>query len=194
MTVHRILSFLLLIPIGCSSVPKTFFPQDPLAPETFTHRTFHEVLERHVHDGFVNYQTLASDASFAAYLDDLKHIAPQQLPTPNHRLAFWINAYNALAMQGIIAGYSPSTFSGRYRYFIDQHYNIGGEKLNLYNLERKILIPAFREPRIHFAIVCASQSCPKLQSWAYRPEAIRGGPVSLNSLRAFDKWIAPCLN
>jgi len=37
----------------------------------------------------------------------------------------------------------------------------------LNNLEKKILIPDFREPRIHFAIVCASQSCPKLRSWAY---------------------------
>ncbi len=169
---HLILSFLLLIPISCSSAPKKFFPQNPLAPDAFTHRTFHEVLKRHVNDGFVDYRTLASDASFAAYLGDLQRIAPQQLPTPNHRLAFWINAYNALAIQGIIGGYSPLTFSGRYTYFIDQNYNIGGKHLNLYNLERKILIPVFQEPRIHFAIVCASQSCPKLQSWAYTPETI----------------------
>jgi len=39
-------------------------------------------------------------------------------------------------------------------------------------MERKILIPDFREPRIHFAIVCASRSCPTLQSWAYTPDNI----------------------
>jgi len=49
---------------------------------------------------------------------------------------------------------------------------VGGEALNLNNLEKNILIPDFREPRIHFAIVCASQSCPKLRSWAYTAEQL----------------------
>jgi len=49
---------------------------------------------------------------------------------------------------------------------------VGGEPLNLYDLERKLLIPDFREPRIHFAIVCASQSCPQLRSRTYTPEML----------------------
>jgi hypothetical protein len=40
--------------------------------------------------------------------------------------------------------------------------------MNLYDLEREILIARFHEPRMHFAIVCASASCPRLQSWAYQ--------------------------
>ncbi len=172
MKMYWLLCLLFFEFIGCSSVPKTFSPQEPLLPETFTHQTFHEVLERHVSDGSVNYLTLASDTSFSAYLEELKHIAPQQLPTPNHRLAFWINTYNAFALKGIVDGYSPSTLSGRYTYFIARDYIVGGERLNLYDLEHEILIPAFQEPRIHFAIVCASQSCPKLQAWAYTSERI----------------------
>ena len=172
MKIGLLISITFLTIIGCSSVPKTFLPQQPLSPATFTPHTLHEVLTKHVTDGVVNYQTLAADQSFSTYLTDLAHIAPQQLPTPNHRLAFWINAYNAFAIQGIINGFSPSTFVGRYRYFIGQDYIVGDEPINLYDLERKILIPGFREPRIHFAIVCASQSCPKLQSWAYTPEQI----------------------
>ena len=167
-----VLSIVILNLFGCSSVPKTFSPHQPLLPATFTHHTFDQVLAEHVTDGVVNYHTLAANQSFDAYLSDLTRIAPQQLPTPNHRLAFWINAYNAFAIKGILDGYSPSTFSGRYTYFIAQDYIVGDEPINLYDLERKILIPAFREPRIHFAIVCASQSCPKLQSQAYTPENI----------------------
>ena len=167
-----ILSIAILNLIGCSSVPKTFSPQQPLEPYSFSHTTFDRILSKHVHDGIVNYPAMDSDQQFSSYLDELKHLAPQQLPTPNHRLAFWINAYNAFAIKGILNGFSPSTFSGRYTYFISQEYLIGGESLNLYNLERAILIPAFQEPRIHFAIVCASQSCPKLQAWAYTPENI----------------------
>ncbi len=167
-----VLSLTLLNIIGCSSVPKTFSPEQPLSPTNFTHQELHDVLSTHVTDGEVNYQSVATDQSFNNYLNNLQHVAPQQLPTPNHRLAFWINAYNAFAIQGIINGFSPSTFSGRYTYFIDQDYLVGGEYINLYDLEREILIPNFQEPRIHFAIVCASQSCPKLQSWVYRPESI----------------------
>lgn len=164
--------FTLLSLIGCSSVPTSFSPQQPLPPSTFTHEAFHKVLARHVTDGVVNYPAVAADSSFTAYLTHLQHLAPQQLPTPNHRLAFWINAYNAFAIQGILNGFSPSTLSGRYTYFIGQDYLVGDEPINLYDLERSILIPGFREPRIHFAIVCASQSCPKLQSQAYTPERL----------------------
>jgi len=172
MKTWTILIFTLLNLIGCSSVPTSFSPQRPLSPSTFTHADFHRVLAKHVTDGVVDYPALVADQSFAAYLTNLQHLAPQQLPTPNHRLAFWINAYNAFAIQGILNGFSPSTFSGRYTYFIGQDYLVGDQPINLYDLERHILIPGFREPRIHFAIVCASQSCPKLQSWAYTPDQI----------------------
>jgi len=46
-------------------------------------------------------------------------------------------------------------------------YRVGGAALNLYDLERDILIAQFHDPRVHFAIVCASASCPRLQPWAY---------------------------
>ena len=167
-----ILSIAILNIIGCSSVPKTFSPQLPITPTAFTHQHFDQILRQHVKDGAVNYQTLSTDTMFSSYLNQLKHLAPQQLPTPNHRLAFWINVYNAFAIQGILDGFSPFTFSGRYRYFVGQDYNVGNEFINLYDLERKILIPSFQEPRIHFAIVCASQSCPKLQSSVFTPESI----------------------
>lgn len=49
---------------------------------------------------------------------------------------------------------------------------VGEESLNLYDLEQHLLIPDFKEPRIHFAIVCASQSCPKLQLATYNAESL----------------------
>ncbi|MEE9233769.1 MAG: DUF547 domain-containing protein [Nitrospirales bacterium] len=58
---------------------------------------------------------------------------------------------------------------GKYQFFISQNYSVGGATINLFDLERKILIPDFHEPRIHFAIVCASRSCPLLRSEAFSP-------------------------
>ncbi len=88
------------------------------------------------------------------------------------QLAFWINAYNAFAVQGILDFYSPRTLWGRYHYFIGREYRVGGATINLYDLEREVLIEQVHEPLIHFAIVCASTSCPKLQPWAYEPDQL----------------------
>jgi len=157
---------------GCSTVPKSFSPAEPILPKDFSHQALDETLHVHVADGVVNYSSIAADSKFRTYLMALDRIDPNSLRTRQERLAFWINAYNAFAIKGILDGYSPMTLWGRYRYFIARTYQVGGKTINLYGLERKLLIPDFREPRIHFAIVCASSSCPKLQSWAYGEDTL----------------------
>lgn len=158
---------LVILTAGCSTVPTTFQPANPIPSEQFSHKVFTEVLRAHVTDGLVDYPAIQADARFPLYLSQLDRLDPNMLGTRNDRLAFWINAYNAFAIKGILDEYSPLTYWGRYRYFIGQGYRIGGERINLYDLERQVLIKQFREPLIHFAIVCASTSCPKLQPWSY---------------------------
>ena len=169
-TVVLITSFTLLA--GCSTVPRAFTPQDPIAAKEFSHQVFHEVLGTHVEQGLVDYPAIDKDHRFERYIQQLDRIDPSSFPTRQDRLAFWINAYNAFAIKGILDGYSPLTLFGRYRYFIGRAYGVGGQSINLYDLEREVLIPDFREPRIHFAIVCASSSCPRLQSWAYAADKL----------------------
>ena len=157
---------------GCSTVPHSFHPQQPIAPQVFSHRAFNDVLQNHVSDGIVKYPEVARDPRFHTYIEQLNRVDPNALSTREARLAFWINTYNAFAIKGILDGYSPRTKFGQWRYFISQEYYVGGESLNLYNLENKILIPDFREPRIHFAIVCASQSCPRLRSEVFTADQL----------------------
>lgn len=158
--------------VACSAVPQSFHPSQPIPPNEFSHRAFDEVLQAHVKDGVVDYPGVAGDARFQAYLDQLDRIDPNALPGRLHRLAFWINAYNAFAIKGILDGYSPLTMIGQWRYFNGKQHRVGGESINLYDLERKVLIPNFRDPRIHFAIVGASQSCPKLRSRAFAADRL----------------------
>lgn len=99
---------------GCSTIPQTFVPPDPIAPNNFTTQSFDRALRDHVHEGVVDYPALAEDQDFVSFIRLIQHVAPQQLPTPDHRLAFWINVYNALAIQGILDGSSPETLIGRY--------------------------------------------------------------------------------
>jgi hypothetical protein len=157
---------------GCSTVPRSFHPAEPIAPQEFSYQAFDGILHAHVKDGVVDYPGVAADQRFRDHLHQLGRVDPNRLPTRQDRLAFWINAYNAFAIQGILDGYSPLTLAGRYRYFIGRGYRVGGETITLYDLERKLLIPDFREPRIHFAIVCASRSCPRLPSRTYRPDRL----------------------
>ena len=151
---------------GCSTVPTNYRPAMPLAPGEYSHQPFDQVLQAHVRDGVVDYPAILNDRRFAQYLDHLGRVDPNSLPKDD-RLALWINAYNAYAIKGILDGYSPGTWVGRYRYFIGRTYRVGGAALNLYDLERDILIAQFHDPRMHFAIVCASASCPRLQPRAY---------------------------
>ena len=162
---------LMIVLGGCSTVPTSFTPSDPLPPEQVSHRLWQEILSADVRDGAVDYPAIRRQGRLPSYVALLNRVDPGRL-SAGDRLAFWINAYNAFAVTGILDGYAPETLFGRYRYFIAREYSIGGQPVNLYNLEREILIAQFHEPRVHFAIVCASASCPKLQSWAYEGQPL----------------------
>lgn len=126
------------------------------------------VLLRNVRNGFVDYDGIRADPAFDRYVAGLATAAEGDLDKPEVRLAFLINAYNALAIQGILDGYSPSSWFGRYRYFKGREYGLLGGKATLEQLEHGHILP-LDDPRVHFAIVCASISCPRLASAAYDP-------------------------
>ena len=158
--------------VGCSTLPKEYHPSNPIIASEFSHDLFDQTLRAHVEDGFVNYPGYASDPRLTQYIEQLNRLDPTTLASKKDRLAFWINAYNAFAIKGILDGYSPKTWTGKYTYFVSRDYMVGEADVNLWSIERDILIPRFREPRIHFAIVCASRSCPKLRSFAFLPDQL----------------------
>jgi Protein of unknown function, DUF547 len=128
------------------------------------HGLFDNVLKSHVKDGQVNYPGVAADSSYANYLAQL---AKAPVPsTKNDTLVFYMNAYNALAIKGILEGKSPSNTFTRYLFFKSAKYPLTGGETNLHTIEHEIL-RKLDEPRIHFSIVCASSSCPKLRNDAF---------------------------
>jgi len=193
--IHLLYLFILVWMVsGCSTAPSSFSPVDPIPPDRASHDLWNEIVQTAVREGQVDYPLIQSDRKLERYLVELNRIDPTTLRSRSDQLAFWINAYNAFAVKGILDGYSPATLWGRYRYFIGRDYRVGGETINLYDLERRVLIEQFHEPLMHFAIVCASASCPKLQPWAYRPEQLDGqlkqvGRAFINdpSRNRFDK-------
>lgn len=137
------------------------------------------LLQKYVEEnGNVDYDGFRSDSiSLQAYLDMLVTNAPDPATwSQDAQLAYWINLYNAFTIKLVIDHYpveSIKDIGSKIQIpFINSPWdikfiNISGEKLDLNNVEHSILRKQFSEPRIHFAINCASFSCPKLRREAY---------------------------
>lgn len=124
-----------------------------------------QLLSHHVDQGSVDYAAMNDAAEVGKLVAALAQADPATM-SREQQLAFYINSYNLLAVAGIVAGRSPSSLLGRARFFRFSTYQLGGERLSLQALEHDKILP-LAEPRIHFAIVCASLSCPKLRPEAY---------------------------
>lgn len=129
-----------------------------------------EVLLHNVRDGYVDYDGIRANPKFELFIGQLAG-KPPPFASKAEELAYYINAYNALAARGILDGYSPATRFGRFRYFKRLKFTLGGERLSLDDIEHRRL-RLMGDARIHFAIVCASISCPRLSNRAYLPETV----------------------
>ena len=147
-----------------------------LAQKAPSHQQWDKLLKKYVTtDGRVNYKGLQKDkASLDDYLKTLSNNAPQSSWSENEKKAYWINAYNAFTISLVLQHYPVKSIKdiGGSIYKINTAWDIkfitiGGKKYDLNNIEHRILPKEFDDPRIHFAIVCASISCPLLRNEAY---------------------------
>ncbi len=145
------------------------------------YRAYASLLRTHLRDGRVDYARLKAgrqdlDAVVRAFGDVSAHEVhawsrPQQI-------AFWINAYNTFTLRAIVDHYpiEGSRFSLHPRNSIRQidgvwtslAWKAAGQTVTLDDIEHRILRPTFREPLVHFAVNCASVSCPPLAPEPYR--------------------------
>jgi hypothetical protein len=144
---------------------------DSVTVERIDYGEWDRLLRETVRDGKVDYATISRDGRLADFVDVVRRSRFTKETTRDQRLAFLINGYNALVISAVLGGGSPATLGGRYAFFTRKRYGIAGESITLLDLERERIMK-YDEPRIHFALVCASASCPKLRSGAYRPERL----------------------
>jgi hypothetical protein len=146
---------------------------------TFDHADFDTLLNAHVRDGLVDYDSFAAAPGFHRYLDRLAAFDPSALSRAE-QLAFWINAYNAYTIALILAHDERESIrninrtlglslKGPWR---ERLVHVGGNHYSLDDVEHEIIRPRFGEPRIHFAVVCAAIGCPPLRSEAYRGDVL----------------------
>lgn len=132
------------------------------------HSQWTVILQKYVSDnGKVNYKGLKNDrASLTKYIDYLSKNAPKDNWSNQEMLAYWINAYNALTVDLILRNYPVKSIKDIKKPWEQRLWKLGNKLYNLDEIEHDIL-RQMNEPRIHFAIVCASVSCPNLQNEAY---------------------------
>lgn len=138
----------------------------PAMAQQVDHAAWDSLVRRHVTHGLVDYQAIQKErALFDRYVERLASVDPAQLDSTEERLAFWINAYNALVVHAVLERY-PLASVKRIRGFFDGlRYEVGGRTLTLNDVEAQGR--ALGDWRIHMALVCASSSCPPLRSEAY---------------------------
>lgn len=150
-------------------------PSSAANPDADRHAPFTRVLQRFVDaQGNVNYKALKAqvDSTLVPYLRalDSARLAPLDR---NARLALWINAYNAYTLKLIVDHYpvtsiqeidGPSEGTTPFERPVG---SVADTVRTLDEIEHEIIRKRFDEPRIHFALVCAAKSCPRLRREAY---------------------------
>ncbi|HKZ08548.1 MAG TPA: DUF547 domain-containing protein [Methylomirabilota bacterium] len=130
------------------------------------------VLATHVlDDGRVDFVALRRDphdlTAYVAWVAEHgPRTAPARYPTAAARLAYYINAYNALAMYQIVA--TPRRPEQQIPFFFLTTVTIDGRRTSLYRLEDLVIRP-LGEPRVHFALNCMVRGCPRLPREAFDP-------------------------
>ena len=114
----------------------------------------------------------ADRAVLRAYLAALQALDPRRYPRPEQE-AYWINLYNALTVDLVLAHYpvkSIREIGGGWLFrgpWDDAIAKVAGRALSLNDIEHGVLRPIWRDPRIHYALNCASIGCPNLAGRAY---------------------------
>ena len=162
--------------IGLAATPKSE------AARPFDHSALSELLGQYVNStGLVDYDGLKQDVGkLDAYLETLAGADLEPL-SEAEQLAFWINAYNAYAIKLVVESMPVSSImeapekgfiTGSDDPFEAAFADVAGETYSLNQIENEVIRKQFDEPRIHFAVNCAAQSCPRLRSEAYTGDAL----------------------
>ncbi len=141
--------------------------------QDFDHSKWDAFLKQHVDQtGNVDYISIKEDESkLKEYLNQFINTPPLKSWIKEEKLAYWINAYNAFTVKLIVDNYPLKSIKDIKAPWDKKFIPINGELISLNYIEHEIL-RKLNEPRIHFAINCASVSCPQLLNEAFTPKEI----------------------
>lgn len=143
---------------------------------------YDSLIQKYVKADGVRYQAwYSSQVDKGSLADIVSRIGKTKLAGLNQseQLAFYLNSYNALILHRILENYPTKGpggggLLGRNRFFKSENLVVAGQKLSFSSLENEVIRPKFDDARIHFALNCASRSCPPLAGKAFRGATLDG--------------------
>lgn len=140
--------------------------------------TYNTLLAKYVTSGGVKYAAWKNNAAdMKAIQNVVDGIASEKISglSKKEQLAFYLNAYNAWILHEALEKYPTKSVKDLlFTFFLSQRLKVAGEAMSFNHLEKDIIRPRFNEPRIHFALNCASRSCPPLNPEAFRGDKLDG--------------------
>jgi hypothetical protein len=151
------------------------------SPDAF-HRQLDQILDLNVRDGLVYYRALRSERGrLDRYIASLNTVSSAYDGWSNeHKMAFWLNAYNAIVLQTVInhypihgasKNYPPDSIRQIPGGFEQAKHRVAGRSVTLDDIEKTIL-PRFKEPRLYLALGRGAIGSGRLRSEAYTGDRI----------------------
>lgn len=157
-------------------------PAPVAADKAFDHSLFDGLLAEFVDDkGLIDYNGIGHDPRLGRYMEMLAEADIEGM-SRDERLAFWINAYNAVTIDKVIKwkpkkSVRETLIPGLWtatKFYESREHVVAGRTVSPDDIENDILRKEFQDPRIHFAIICASSGCPPQPRFAYTGENVQG--------------------
>ena len=140
--------------------------------------TYNRLLGKYVTSGGVKYaEWKANAADVQAIQSVVDGIAKENVSAmgKQQQLAFYINAYNAWILHEALGKYPTSSVKDAFfTFFTGKRITVAGQQTSFNSLEKDTIRSKFSEPRVHFALNCASRSCPPLNRSAFSADKLDG--------------------
>jgi hypothetical protein len=163
---------------ACGATVKPDAAAVAAAAVPFPYAQWNALLAKYVDDkGRVDYNAIdrgAFDKVFAAVAASSPKKNPDKYPSKDAQKAYYLDAYNVLAWKNVLNRLPKlkNVGSEKVSFFYITKFVVGGDEMNLYDLENKIVRPTFKDARVHFALNCASGGCPQLPQDAFTPAKV----------------------
>ena len=138
--------------------------------------TYNSLLGKYVTTSGVKYAEWKNNAAdMQAIQQVVDGIASEKVSglTKSQQLAFYTNAYNAWILHETLGKYPTKSVKDLlFTFFTSPRIKVAGDQMSFNHLEKDIIRPKFGEPRVHFALNCASRSCPPLNPEPFRSDKL----------------------
>ncbi len=160
-------SFLLLILL--TTIYTNSFATTPIKDAAEFFLKTDAFFKKYAVEGNIKYAQLKQHRTDLSLLVDFIGETPVNSVDVYRRKAYLINCYNLLVINAVLETYPIEKVADTNKFFKKNKHQVGKEMMTLDYLEYKVIFKEYKDPRLHFVLVCAAKGCPPIPSFAYTP-------------------------